>query len=73
MSNHEKLRVRAIEFLKGIGVEVPWEDEDSLDEMMRVIETRANRGDAQCEEFLEKEVPWEDLEIPDPLGWANRY
>lgn len=76
MSNYDELKAKAARFLsdqyaKDFGGELSY-GEHSLEEMMRLIEARAKNGSADCERFLEEEVPWEDLEVPDPLGWANQ-
>jgi hypothetical protein len=78
MTNYEKLAAKAAEFLKLNTADFITRGESftehySLEEMMAIIQGRAiDADDAECERFLNEEVPWEDLEIPDPRGWANQ-
>jgi hypothetical protein len=76
MSNYDELEKKAARFLNehtdpAIGADFE-KDGYSLEEMMDVIERRSDDGDPDCLKFLEEEVPWEDIEIPDPRGWANQ-
>lgn len=41
-----------------------------LDSMMRFITQSAIDGCAASTDFLQK-INWEDITIPDPLGWTN--
>lgn len=72
----EELKDKAARFLNehtdpALGVDFTGE-EYSLETLMLVIERRADGGDPDCDRFLEEEVPWEDLTVPDPLGYANK-
>lgn len=52
---------------------VPCRDDYSLEEMIGIVQGRALDSDCKdCEKFLNEEVPWGDVTIPDPRGWANQ-
>lgn len=51
----------------------PFLKNHSLEEMMGIVQGRALDADCKCcERFLNEEVPWEDVTVPDPRGWANQ-
>lgn len=51
---------------------VPCAEAYSLEEMMAIVQGRAiDADDKDCEQFLNEEVPWEDVTVPDPRGWCN--
>ena len=78
MSNYEKLEAKAAKFLDEHTAEFitggePFLGNYSLEEMMAIIEGRAIDADCEdCVRFLNEEVPWEDVTVPDPRGWANQ-
>ena len=74
---YEKLEIIAAEFLEAHTADFikkgePFLGNYSLEEMMSIIQSRAIDADCRdCIRFLDIEVPWEDVTIPDPRGWAN--